>query len=224
MARTDLEGHANASRRESASDGHASPPGYPSDLESDVATRLGILLHVRPIRPDDAPPLVDFHQGLSLNSVYRRFLYVHRNLSAEEVERFTCVDYVNRLALVAEDDSGLVAIARYDRAPGTAEAEVAFVVADQYQHHGIGTLLLERLAAAAWQRGITEFVATALAENREMLQVFADSGFQVTTALAGGIMSVRFPIAPDDAYRTACQARHEHDHDQSVRSDGRGTL
>ena len=102
------------------------------------------------------------------------------SMCIEEVERFTRVDYVNRLALVAEDNSGLVAVARYDRTPGTAEAEVAFVVADQYQHHGIGTLLLERLAAAAWQRGITAFVATTLAENREMLQVFADSVFQVT--------------------------------------------
>ena len=124
-------------------------PGYPTELVSQIVTRLGTVLQVRPIRPDDAALLVNFHRHLSLRSVYRRFLYVHRSLSAAEVERFTRVDYVNRLALVAEDNSGLVAVARYDRTPGTTEAEAAFVVADQYQHHGVGTLLLEQLAAAA---------------------------------------------------------------------------
>ncbi len=196
-------------------------PGYPTELVSQIVTRLGTVLQVRPIRPDDAALLVNFHRHLSLRSVYRRFLYVHRSLSAAEVERFTRVDYVNRLALVAEDNSGLVAVARYDRTPGTTEAEAAFVVADQYQHHGVGTLLLEQLAAAAWQRGITTFVATTLVENREMLRVFADSGFQVTTKLEDGIVSVRFPIAPDDAYRAACQARHHQA--QTSRSDSDGT-
>ena len=183
-------------------------PRYPSELAGDVTTRLGTRLHLRPIRPDDASRLVDFHQQLSLRSVYRRYLYVHPTLSATEVERFTRVDYVDRLALVAEDDSGLVAVGRYDRTSGTAEAEVAFVVADEYQHHGIGTLLLEQLAGAARQRGITSFVATTLAENREMLDVFLDSGFAVTTTLEDGTVSVRFPITPDDMYKAACDLRH----------------
>ncbi len=180
----------------------AASPGYPEELVSDVVTGLGTTLRLRPIRPDDAALLVDFHRHLSLRSVYRRYLYVHRILSSAEVERFTRVDYVDRLALVVEDDQGLVAVARYDRTPGTSEAEVAFVVADQYQHHGIGTVLLEHLAAAAWRRGITTFVATTLMENREMLDVFANSGFAVTTAFEDGTVSVRFPIAPNDVHRS----------------------
>jgi GNAT superfamily N-acetyltransferase len=176
---------------------------YPDELACDITTRQGVRLHVRPIRPDDAGRLVDFHQHLSLRSVYRRFLYVHKTLSADEIERFTHVDYLDRLALIAEDGDRLVAVGRYDRTSGTAEAEVAFVVADEYQHHGIGTLLLEQLAKAAWPREITTFVATTLAENREMLDVFFDSGFPVTTTLEEGIVSVRFPIAPDDAYKAA---------------------
>ena len=187
----------------------ASIPDYPEEMVSDVVTQMGTPLHVRPIRPDDAPLLVDFHRRLSLRSVYRRYFYVHRNLSAAEVERFTHVDYVNRLALVAEDDHGLVAVARWDRIRDTSDAEVAFVVADQYQNHGVGTMLLEQLAAAAWQRGITAFVATTLAENREMLNVFANSGFPVTTAWEHDTVSVRFPITPNGVYRPACRTRHE---------------
>jgi GNAT superfamily N-acetyltransferase len=181
-------------------------PHYPAELACDVTIGDG-KIHVRPIRPDDAAGLVEFHRTLSAQSIYRRFFSVHPTLSDAEIARFTRVDYVDRFAFVAEDGDRVVAVGRYDRSSGSAEAEVAFVVADQYQHHGIGTTLLERLADAAWKNGITTFVASTLPENREMLHVFADSGFRVTRAFADGIIDVRFPIEPDDAYRAACAAR-----------------
>jgi GNAT superfamily N-acetyltransferase len=181
---------------------------YPSELACVVMTRTGQAVHVRPIRPGDGAQLAQFHQHLSLRSAYRRFFFVHPVLSAPEVERFTTVDYVDRLALVVEEGRRLLAVGRYDRSPGTGEAEVAFVVADLYQNHGIGTLLLEQLAAAGWRNGITTFTASVLPENREMLGVFTDSGFPVTTHAGDGIVSVRFPIEPDDAYRSACALRH----------------
>ena len=171
-------------------------PAYPSDLECVVSTLLGATVHVRPIRPDDAAQLVTFHQGLSSRSVYRRFFSVHPTLSDAEVERFTCVDYVDRLALVAEVDGQIVAVARYDRSPGSPEAEVAFVVADVFQHRGIATMMLELLAYAAWRSGITTFVASTLAENREMLDVFRHSRFGASTHLMSGIVEVRFSIDP----------------------------
>lgn len=202
-------GHGSEGVEGGSSQMASSIPDYPEEMVCDVVTQLGTPLHLRPIRPDDAPLLVDFHRRLSVRSVYRRYLYVHRMLSAAEVERFTHVDYLDRLALVAEVDHGLVAVARYDRIPETSDAEVAFVVADEYQHHGIGTMLLEQLAAAAWQRGITAFVATTLAENREMREVFANSGFPVTTSWEDDTVGVRFPIAPNDVYRAACHARHQ---------------
>jgi len=121
------------------------PPGYPRDLARDV-TDGDVRYHLRPIRPDDAARLSEFHRRLSPHSVYLRFFTFHPTLSAAEVQRFTCVDYVNRLALVAEVDDRLIAIGRFDREPGASEAEVAFVVSDEYQHHGIGTLLL-----VSWQ-------------------------------------------------------------------------
>jgi len=201
--------HGNEGTKGRPSDIGASIPDYPEEMVSDVVTQLGTPLHVRPIRPYDAPLLLDFHRRLSLRSVYRRYLYVHRVLSDAEVERFTHVDYLDRLALVAEDDHGLVAVARYDRIPDTSDAEVAFVVADEYQNHGIGTMLLEQLAAAAWQRGITAFVATTLAENQEMRDVFANSGFPVTTAWEDDTVGLHFPITPNDVYRAACRTRHE---------------
>lgn len=172
-------------------------PGYPAELACDIVTRDGTTLHLRPIRPDDAPGLVEFHASLSQRSVYRRFFFVHPILSASEVERFTNVDYISRLALVVEDDGRLVAVGRYEGTPASPEAEVAFVVADAHQHHGIATILLEHLARAGLQRGITTFVASALAVNRDMLDVFNHSGFTLTTSIEEGVVNVRFPIGPE---------------------------
>jgi GNAT superfamily N-acetyltransferase len=157
---------------------------------------LGTKVHVRAIRPDDASRLVTFHLALTPKSVYRRFFSIHPKLSEAEVERFTCVDYVDRLALIAEVGDRMVAVARYDRLAGTSEAEVAFVVTDELQHHGIATLLLELLAHAAWRSGITAFVASTLAENRAMLGVFTGSRFDVNTHLECGVVEVRFMIDP----------------------------
>ena len=76
---------------------------------------------------------------------------------------------------------------------------MAFVVADEFQHRGLATLLLEHLAAAALEHGITTFVAETLAENHEMIDVFMKSGFHVTAGHEYGTVTVRFPIEPDDA-------------------------
>lgn len=160
-----------------------------------VTTSTGSKVRLRPIRPDDAPRLVDFHRHLSPRSVYRRFFFVHPTLSAAEVERFTGVDYVDRLALVADDGDRLIAVGRYDRSPGSDEAEVAFVVADEYQHHGIGPLLLAKLADAARLNGIRTFVAYVLTENRDMMGVFSHSAFALTTTIEDAVATVRLDLA-----------------------------
>ena len=138
---------------------------------------------------------------------YMRFFTFHPTLTDTEVARFTTVDYVDRLALVATVGDRLVAVGRFDRAPGETEAEVAFVVADEYQHHGIGSLLLDELVRAGRQRGVEIFKAETLAENSAMLDVFRHAGFPVTSGIEYGTVTLRFPIAPTDDYRSALAAR-----------------
>jgi len=183
------------------------PAGYPDGLEREVAGADGLRYHVRPIRPDDAARLVAFHRQLSPHSVYMRFFTFHPTLTDAEVARFTTVDYADRLALVATVDDHLIGVGRFDRAPGETEAEVAFVVADQYQHHGIGSLLLDELVRAGRQRGVEVFKAETLAENSAMLDVFRHAGFAVTSGIEYGTVTLRFPIAPTDDYRAALAAR-----------------
>lgn len=183
------------------------PPGYPAGIARHVRTKSGEVVHLRPITPEDAPGLVAFHSALSASSVYLRFFSFHPVLSAREVERFTHVDYVERLALVVETGGRLVAVARYDRLRGSDSAEVAFVVDDDYQNQGLGTLLADELAGAAWAHGIRRFEADTLAENSAMLDLFNGIGFPVTTAFEGGVVRVRFPIEPTPAYLDALARR-----------------
>ena len=175
-------------------------------LERDVVTG-GVRCHVRPIRPDDAARLVSFHAHLSPLSVYLRFFTFHPTLSDAEVARFTRVDLENRLALVVTTGSEIIAVGRYDRAPASVEAEVAFVVADEYQHHGLGSLLLDELAQAARQRGVESFRADTLAENHTMLDVFRHAGYPVTSSIEYGTVSLRFPLVVTDTSRAAVEAR-----------------
>ena len=192
---------------------------YPTDLIRDVTTTTGLTLHLRPIRPDDAGQLVAFHERLSPGAVYRRYFSWHPELSAEEVNRYTNVDYVDRLALIVTDGDDLVAVGRYDRLPKSCDAEVAFLVADEYQHQGIGLLLLHNLAGAARGRGITSFSAETQADNRNMMNVFRESGFHVITSIEDEILSVRFSIEPDEpdhARDKLEEVAHGADHDEGT--------
>ena len=195
---------ADASAR---SEGAAKPPNYPAALECDVVSEGSLHYHLRPIRPDDTDRLVEFHNHLSPRSCYLRFFTFHPTLSPKEVEHFTRVDYFDRLALVAEVDATLIAVARFDRHEGTTEAEVAFVVADDYQHHGIGSLLLDELLSAARERGITTFFADTLSENHAMLDVFLHAGFEVQSDSECGTVYLRFDITPTESSRRALAAR-----------------
>jgi len=174
---------------------------------ADVLLADGTTAHVRPITPGDAERLVAFHAGLSLETVVLRFFGAHPRLSAAEVERFTHVDGVDRVALVAERGGDLVAVARYDRPPGAEEAEVAFVVADEFQGRGLGTILLEHLASAARSHGIRRFTADTLSENFRMLHVFRDAGFARRFSRSAEVTRVVLDIAPSAAARATVDER-----------------
>ncbi len=166
------------------------PAAYRSDLASAVLLADGGSAHIRPILPSDLDALHRFHGRLSDETVRLRFFGPRRNLPAKEFRHFVTVDYLDRLALVALVDGELVAVARYDRLPGSIEAEVAFVVTDDYQRRGIGTVLLKRLIPAAKAVGIRRFVADTLAENHPMLDLFRHAGLPEHVSFEQGVVRV----------------------------------
>jgi RimJ/RimL family protein N-acetyltransferase len=183
------------------------PTGSRTERESAVTLLDGSVVQIRPIRPDDAPSLIAFHDGLSEDTVRLRFFAAHPHLQSAEVERFTRVDNHDRVALVGLIDGALVAVGRYERLPETTSAEVAFVVADEYQGRGLGTVLLERLAAAARSCGLDCFVADVLPENHRMLEVFRNAGFPEKVTYDGGLARVTFSIKLCEEFQEAHQRR-----------------
>ena len=191
------------------------PVEPPSHWEADVALRDGRPVHLRPIRPDDAEGLADFHRSLSKETVYLRFFAPYPELTERDLHRFTHVDYLDRVALVATIGDQLVGVGRYDRVePG--EAEVAFVVHDDHQGRGLGSVLLEHLAAAARERGISRFVAEVLPTNRRMLATFHEAGYEPSARLEDGVVLLSFDIEPTQTSIAVRSAREQHAEAQSV--------
>src|SRR6476661_6714912 len=182
--------------------------GAPVEWEADVVLRDGTVAHIRPIAPDDADGIRQFHSLQSAESIYLRFFAPLRELSERDIYRFTHVDYRDRVALVATLDGEIIGIGRYDRIdPGSAE--VAFNISDHYQGKGIGSVMLEHLAAIAQELGITRFTAEVLPQNRKMLQVFREAGYEVSHHVEDGVVEVSFDILPTEQSK-AVQLAREH--------------
>ena len=179
------------------SEASALPAGYPVLWEADVVLRDGSVAHLRPITPSDVDAVHRFHAGQSAESIYMRFFAPLRQLSDRDVTRFTNVDYHDRVALVATVRGEIIGIGRYDRITPTS-AEVAFNIADSYQGRGIGSVLLEHLAVIAWESGVEEFTAEVLPQNRKMISVFSDAGYEVSRRFEDGVVSLTFQIQPTE--------------------------
>jgi acyl-CoA synthetase (NDP forming)/RimJ/RimL family protein N-acetyltransferase len=194
----------------------ADPPGYPRGWEADVLLSDGGVAHLRPIRPSDADRLVAFYDRVSPESKYLRFFAPYPRLSDRDVKRFTEVDYVDRVAFIITLVDDMIAVGRYDRIEDD-HAEVAFLIEDAHQGRGIAQLLLEHLAQAARERGITRFVAEVLPANRRMAKVFADAGYRVSKGIEDGVLAVEFPILPTDTSVGVMERREHRAESASVR-------
>nr|WP_194719836.1 GNAT family N-acetyltransferase [Cellulosimicrobium arenosum] len=181
--------------------------------------RDGSTTHLRPIRPTDAEALQRFHVAQSERSTYLRFFAPMERLSDRDLDRFTRVDHHDRVALVAvaarpgagdagTDDQDIIGVARFDRT-SEHEAEVAFNIADAAQGRGLGSVLLEHVAAAARERGVRRFTAEVLPQNGKMLGVFREAGYHVHQQMDDGFVLVGVDLDPTEQSR-AVMADREH--------------
>ncbi len=169
----------------------------------DVILRDGTTLRLRPPGTGEADAVAELFARLSPESSARRF---HGPASAAPwlVQAALDPDWRERGSLVGtyatDDGERIVALATYERLRNPAAAEVAFVVADEFQGRGVGTRLLEQLAALAAEAGVERFVADVLAENTPMLRVFADAGFQETQHREGDEIRVELRLERTAGY------------------------
>ncbi len=197
----------------------SSPPDYPDHWEADVLLRDGRTAHLRPILHEDAEGLVEFYSQVSDESKYFRFFAPMPTLSDRDVERFTNVDYHERVAFVMTVAQRIIGVGRYDvidTSEGVTRAEVAFLVQDAHQGRGIAQLLLEHLAQAGRERGVDRFVAEVLPDNRRMIQVFREQGYTVKGGWDEGVMHLEFDIDPTDTSIGVIAAREHRSEAASI--------
>jgi len=143
---------------------------------------------LRPIRPEDEPAMVQFHQTLSEQSVYYRYFHplkLGQRTAHERLTRICFIDYDREMALVAEQKEAaagpgpIVAVGRLIKLHGSSEAEFAILISDTFQRHGLGTELLRRLVEVGREEKLTGIGADILPENRGMQRVCEKLGFRL---------------------------------------------
>jgi acetyltransferase len=161
---------------------------YPTQYVETWKLKGGTPVTIRPIRPEDEPVMVGFHEGLSERSVYLRYfspLQLQQRVSHSRLVRICFNDYDREIALVAERSLGkgryeILGVGRMSKLHGSGTAEFAVVVTDKWQNKGLGTELTKRLLRIAKHEKLTRLVAYTLLENHEMQKMCKKLGFQVT--------------------------------------------
>ncbi|HET8667638.1 MAG TPA: bifunctional acetate--CoA ligase family protein/GNAT family N-acetyltransferase, partial [Terriglobales bacterium] len=156
---------------------------YPIQYIENWKMKDGTEVTIRPIRPEDEPAIVDFHHNLSERSVTMRYfqpLGLSQRTAHERLTRICFIDYDREMALVAENKKGeIVAVSRMSKEHGTASAEVAAILRDEYHHKGLGTELFRRQLDIARKEGVAEVFCNMMADNGDMQAICKKLGFEI---------------------------------------------
>jgi acetyltransferase len=175
---------------------------YPMQYVGTWTLKNGTRVTIRPIRPEDEPLMVRFHQTVSARSVYFRYLHMmglSRRIAHDRLTRVCFIDYAREMALVAvqRDATGerdLLAVGRLIKARGANEAEFALLVADACQHQGLGAELLRRLVQVGRDEKLARIVASIDVDNRDMQIVSEHVGFTVSYDQSEQLMKARLDL------------------------------
>lgn len=175
----------------------------------DAELRDGSTVRVRPVEEADAGPLAAFVKDLSAETRRYRFLGSVDIESAAQAMAFDGGPEDHGLVAVTGTPERIIGHAQYMRQPGRTRAEVAFAVADAFQGHGLGTVLLAHLVEYAHGAGIELLDAEVMADNRRMLDMFQESGFPMLFRSEGGTSFVCFPTSLSPTALAAFEARQQ---------------
>ncbi len=170
---------------------------YPTQYAGEWTMKDGTPITIRPIRPEDEPLIIKFHEKLSERSVYLRYfqpMKLSTRTAHERLTRICFIDYDRELALVGEwrdPESGerrILGVTRLSKIHGTDAAEIAVVILDEFQHRGLGTELVRRNIEAARAEKLKKVIANILPENFEMRAVCKRLGFSLQHDLEDNVV------------------------------------
>ncbi len=165
----------------------------PKELRTTFLLHDGTQINFRPIHPTDEPRMRDLFYKLSEATIYYRFMSHQKHVSRQQIEDFVYVDHRHDVTIVGTlpeaYGEAIIAVGSYYLDPKTNLAEVAFVVSDPWQNHGIGTFLLKHLIRVARRNGIRGFTAEVLTDNKPMQAVIAKSNCKIRSTLTGNVYS-----------------------------------
>lgn len=165
------------------------PGEYPEDLETYKITRTGLRIFLRPVKISDEPLLKDFFYSLSDNSMYLRFASARKDMPHQRLQEFVAVDYARNMVILAiveqEENAMVVGLGQYIMDDKTHTAEVALVVRDNYQRHGVGRVLQAYLTYLAKKSGLLGFTAEVLEDNAAALNLLEKMGYEVVSKEGG---------------------------------------
>jgi acetyltransferase len=175
---------------------------YPRQYVQPWTAPDGTTVLIRPIRPEDEPAMVRFHAELTEETVYSRY-FEHLGLSQrtahERLTRICFNDYDREIALVAEEtatdgEPRIVAVGRLSKDHARPSAEFAVLVADRWQHHGLGAELLRRLVAIGRAEGLERLYAEMLAGNMAMRHTAEAAGFTIVEETPASIVRAELTL------------------------------
>ncbi len=172
---------------------------YPEDLMRPAVLNDGTEILLRPVKPTDEEALSEMLYSLSSESLHTRFFTHTQTFPHKDVQQLTNIDYMNELAIVGvvpgpDGEEQIVAIAQYFLDPQTNQAEVAFIVQDEWQLKGMGSFLMDYLTRIAISRKITRFYAKVLPENKGMLAIFQNCGHSMQSKLDDKMYSITIDL------------------------------
>lgn len=175
--------------------GSASAEAFAAGFRARAVLRDGTAVCVRAIRPDDKERVRIAFERLSPQTVYRRFFHHMTALTSDNLREATELDFHDHVGMALTVGEGtserLIAVGQFVRvAPGADCAEMAFVVADDYQHRGAATLLLQHLVHLARGVGIRELLAHVLEDNQDMLEVLEHCRVPLRQTVEQGVRRV----------------------------------
>jgi acetyltransferase len=168
---------------------------YPTRYVAPWTTKDGTAVMIRPIRPEDEPAMVKFHETLSERSVYLRYFHLmnlEQRTTHERLTRICFIDYDREMALVAEHKGEILGVGRMMKTHGTNDAEVAVLVSDKWQGRGLGKELLARLLIVGADEKLTKLTADILPDNRDVIRICEKLGFSVEHSLDNDVVRAEF--------------------------------